>query len=744
MTHFTEGSDEKLNQSVTALNDLGWFQPQDSSSTREVVGKSNVDIKVQRNSGTVIGVQVIAQFGRMLEPRSLGDELIDVVERVFQKPAFSAEGSSLTFDQVADEFLRPGAIVVIGGKGGSGRTITALALLGALRSSRGTAVSTIGYGASKEFQHAKFPQDENHGFLLELPTDDEEFSISSNFGIILREVQKILLRQSSRLVVVTTDEQWQRIGFGAPVRAVEIVHVSRLGIAHAWLRLEAPDVADASWVRDSEIKRIVDNENSPQGVMEVVRMIIRAGRAEPDKLPRLDELTSSHPLERLDSVDIDSRRRIASVVAARKSWRPQLLKWHQAMERSGFERNFLLAAAVLPGMPAGEVYIAARTLAKRFGESPPGIGQQGPGVIQLADLVEGELVGENDTLEFSRPGWEDAVLQYFWVDRPETRRTFLTWIAQAPLAISREASTLAPSASSANKLERVERMASFALRWASRQKRPEFLSGLVTEWHKNEELWPFAVEALTKACFDTAIDKSAHSLLLNWSQLQKHALLTAVADVCAGDFGHSYPGKALVRLAHVGESDNQGVREAARQAIQSLWSDHPLRSTLLSEILKWCRSDSSARRVAGRRAFVALAEIPYADASNWPDLLAGHDEMTETDIQVRLEQVAEGWHHVLSASVLEVEWRASLIKWFETCLFYPEARQSLIRVFHDAVSRPALDGSVLHHRLHDLLYEWDHEADDDQLRSQVRYQFADAMFPHGLAYSAPICRRDPQ
>ena len=733
MTQLNDDVDGTPNHSPRMSGESGVRSLPSLDPLREAANKVDIDIEVEQNSGTVIGVQVIAQFGRMLEPQPLGDGLLTAVRKVFRKPTLRARNGIQYFDDLVSTFLEPGTIVVIGGKGGTGRTITAIALLEALSSKSGAAVSTIGYGASRKFQAARLPQQRKHGYLLELPVDDAEFEISSDFGVVLHDVQLTLRQQSSHLVIVTTDEQWQRIGLGAPVSLVTVNTVSNWQIMRSWLTFEAPDVATSSWVEDLHIQQLVEREKTPQGVVEIVGLIVRAGRSVPDRLPTLDEIDEDNIPSGLRDADIDSRRRIASVVAARNSWRPHLLTWHREPARNGFERNFLLAAAILPDAPAGEVYAAARTLTRRFGEESPGIGQEGPGVIQLADLVEAELVGESDILVFPRPGWEDAVMQYFWVDRPESRQAFLTWIAQAPLEMSREVLTFAAGNPSTNRTQRAQRMASFALRWASRQRRPEYLNEIVSAWHGNKDLWPAAIEALTKACFDNSIGKDTHSLLLNWSQQRNPALRTAVADVCRDDFGRAYPGKALVRLAHVGESENQGVIEASRNAIQTLWEDDSLRSTILTEVLKWCESNNDARRAAGRRAFLTLADTPYAEEPDWPDLLTSHEKISDEEYQTRLTQTAKGWYYVLDCSDWASEARPASARWFNSCLRFPESRKGLIGVFHEAVSKPARDGSVLHHRLLDLLYEWNPGEGMEDLRDQVRHDFVDALLPHGSA-----------
>ncbi|MDX3233039.1 hypothetical protein [Streptomyces sp. ME19-01-6] len=99
--------------------------------------------------------------------------------------------------------------------------------------------------------------------------------------------------------------------------------------------------------------------------------------------------------------------------------------------RTSFQRNFLLACATLRGASVAHVYASTADLASVFGDGDPSLkGQQEPGVIEMVDSIEAELQAD-DTLTFHRPEWDDAALEYFWVDRPLSRVKFLEWLADA-------------------------------------------------------------------------------------------------------------------------------------------------------------------------------------------------------------------------------------------------------------------------------------------------------------------------
>lgn len=743
-------------ESLTATEDIDlppadWPDRPDIERLRRLVRDVDVAVDVEHNSGTVIGLQLTAKFERMLERQQLNDDLLETIRSVFQPPRVRDGSASKEYEDLLGALLDPGSIVVMGGRPGGGRTITGLALLAHLRAATGATVSTLGYGGAREFSVRRVPHDKRCGYLLELPTDDAEFAVSSNFGQTLHAVRDLLRRTSSHLVVITTDEQWDRIGHGAPVRSVEVTPAAARDIAAAWLRIWAPDVPADRWIEHPDIADLLERE-TPRGAMEIVGLIARAAHTAKDRLPALEAtVDGENPAHPLANDEKEFHRRVSSVVAARKSWRRQLLDWHRKPGRTSFERNFLLAAATLREAPVGEVYAAAATLARQFQDEVPPAGQQGPGIIQLADAVEADLSGDDDRLEFPRPGWDDAVLHYFWIDRPLSRQQFLTWIAHAPRTATKEIQKLSPGGSTVDRATRAERMASFALRWAARQRRPDYLEKIVTAWHGQADLWPAAVDALTRACFDPLIGRETHNLLLNWSKGQDPALLEAVTAVCAGDFGRAYPGKALVRLGHAAGSRYVKVTEVVRTAVQTLWREQSVSSALMSEILKWCTASDEVRRAGGRRAFTALAELRSEDEVTFPALLApgvGAEDplMTEPDVHSRLwiADVARGWRSILESSAARTEAVAAGRLWFDACLVRPEARSTIFHVFRLAVAEPGEDGSGLQHQLLDLLYDWQPADDQATDRVALRHALTDLLLHDGSRALLPYAPQSAQ
>ncbi|MFF3672327.1 hypothetical protein [Microtetraspora malaysiensis] len=273
-------------------------------------------------------------------------------------------------------------------------------------------------------------------------------------------------------------------------------------------------------------------------------------------------------------------------------------------------------------------------------------GQQAPGVIELVDAADAELVGgeRGDIVSFSRPGWDDAVLEYFWIDRPLARLPFLKWLAEAPLKGQRE---VMESITQADRELLAKRIGEFALRWAVRHRRPDPLRSLAEAWYesKAEKLWPVLIHLITSAALRDASSSYIHSMLLDWSKSKTPSLQKAVIDICASEFGLSHTGKALRRLKNAGESTEPRVVDALRLAVKTLWKDPSVRKTLFGYVVAWCARESS-NILAGQRAFAVLARTMSSESPEIPVLL---DMSARDDFSPTVQDLAAGWRALLDA-----------------------------------------------------------------------------------------------
>ncbi|MFI7649747.1 hypothetical protein ACIBTZ_27240 [Micromonospora sp. NPDC049460] len=649
-----------------------------------------VDVGTQ-SGGTTIGAQVVLGFIQK-------DHASETITPSQLQSVGSIFARSASYYELLLDFLAPGSIVVVTGAPGVGKSITALALLsdiseivpGLGRFRR------LGYGAERLIDVDRLRDSSDVCTILELPPDDDGrsgerssaspgFMVSSKFGDHLNSMAAIMSKSGGRLVVVVDENQWDRIGVGSPFKAHHVVPAPGAEIMRGWLERYGNRDVDR-WLRDDEIVRLIRDE-SPRGVMSVMQLIMRADRAPVEQLPAVLHDRSLAELEVGDEI---FQRRVLSVVAARRSWHKELLAWHSQPGRSSFERNFMLIAAAYGNAPVGDVYDAAQRLGKHFGEPSAEFstnGQEGVGVLQVVDRVGADLA--EDVVSFTRPGWEDAVVKYFWADRPRCRDEFLSWLVND---VVRPA-----NGETESKESRAKRVVEFSLAFMVRFDKLDLLDTIVKSWHGDETLYEESIRLVSLACFDQSIDRKVHHKLRLWASGGDARLIEASARVCAGAFGLAYPGKALVRLRHAARSSDPSVLKAVKEAVKALWNEKTTRSTLLKQVEAWCSGNDSA----GPHIFGALAAI-MDDVHHKPSvLIAGRDNSSTAN----LTAILRCWQTFLAAPVDENELDESIWSWFEACLASTDERSFVLQLFRDVVNGSTTP-TLLRHRLDDSLQRW--------------------------------------
>ncbi|MGW1838658.1 hypothetical protein [Streptomyces sp. NPDC002067] len=649
----------------------------------------------------------------------ISSDYLDVVSEVYAElytkrdGGYSGRTEAGTFSDAYSLLEPAGSVLVISRSPGTSRNITAYALMARLMENELIKeVWPLSFGSSSIFPAKRLPREHYRGYVLELPPDEEGFQIHGSFGSNLKDVRKHLSLRHSRLIVITTPDQWRRIGLGAPEGVAPDLGAARpADIAERWLRAEEPDFPVTAWLRIPKVKALLEGQ-SPTEVLRIVELMREARRnslrAIAESSAGLDALQSRRAESAADT-DEEIQKQVAEVAAARDNWENDLHDWHEESGRTSFQRNFLVTAAVLRGAPVGHIYAKAADLSELLeAEKVEVTGQKAPGVIAMTRAIRANRTKEG-ALNFQRPHWDDAALEYFWTDRPLARVRFLEWLAQAPLD---EPKMAMESVDVDYRRALAERIGDFAVRWAVRHRRQEPLEEIVKTWHENPKkgLWPLATTLLDDAAVHPASAPYIHTMLLAWANRKKDAALPlAVVSVCAGKFGRTHTGKALRRLRHVAESEHPEVAEALQDAVRTLWADISVRPLLFKDIADWCGNEKTKDTV-GRQTFAALATVTGPESLGIPLILDNPNQGDEEEFHPSPEGLVKGWRTLLNEGPGPTGTRQvdqAVFLWLDTALRYSPLKNLVLQTLRKAVDvRGTAEGRVLRETLRACAHGW--------------------------------------
>ncbi len=689
------------------------------------------------NNGEMIAVKNV--YEQTLDTHApITAEYLDVVSKVYaelhtrkNRNQSGEEVEQSTFGD-ACSLLRPsGSILVLNRPPGTSRMITAHALLAHLLDAGVIKEAwPLSFGGSQYFPVKRLPRERQRGYVLELPPDEVGFAISETFGATLVSIQENLTQRDSRLVVITTPDQWRRIGRGAPNGvAPDLGEARPTDIAARWLKAEDPNFPVDEWLNLSKIEALL-REQSPTEVLGIVELMREARRtavrAIAEAASGLVEL-QRRGTEAEANTSVAVAEQADSVVAARSNWENELYEWHEEPGRTSFQRNFLVAASVLRGASVGHVYAKAADLSKQIEKDEvPVTGQQAPGVISMSRAIKAVRTSDG-ILTFTRPHWDDAALEYFWTDRPLARVPFLQWLAQAPLD---EPKAALESVERQDRRALAERIGMFAVRWAVRQRRQEPLEEIVRAWHEQatKGLWPLAVDLVDSAAVHPASASYVQSMLLSWATRKEAALQLVVVLVCTGKFGRMHTGKALRRLRHAAQSDYPEVATALQGAVRTLWKDDSVREMLFSSIVEWCGAEKT-RNTVGCRTFAALAATAWPESNDVPMILDRADANGDESFRPPEAGLVTCWRTLLAQGTGPTgsqETETAVFLWLDAALRRPRLMELVLTVLRKAVDvRGTAEGRALRETLRSYAHGWVHStgrplsADREALRREL-------------------------
>ncbi|MGV9395130.1 hypothetical protein [Streptomyces sp. NPDC003668] len=682
----------------------------------EAVGQAAVLQRAFINNGEQVGTKYV--YEQTVDSHApISSEYLDVVREVYAEPRGGNRLAPSPFKQALEALRAAGSVLVISRPMNNSRTFTAYALFAHLLDDGViTEVRPLSFGGSKHFPTRRLPHDHHCGYLLELPPDEDDFAVDDSFGGNLNKLVDRLQRRACRLIVLTRPEQWRRISHGAPDGvAPELGTVSPRDIAERWLLGQEPNFPADKWLDHPGIKPLLTGQ-APTDVLNLVSLMLEEHRA-----AQSAEADASVPDEAIrhqrdGSPRLTFEEQVANVADAHSNWEEALYKWHEpeGRSRSSFERNFLLAAAVLRGDPVGHVYASAAKLTEQLENVPIEVdGQQQPGVIAMTRAIGAER-SDDGTLTFTRPHWDDAVIEYFWNDRPLARTTFLKWLAQAPVLDTNTSREALEIISRDGRLALAERVGQFALRWAVRHRRQTPLERIVEEWYKHgttKELWPLAVALLDSAAIHAASAPYIHSMLLAWSSRSQPHLQRAVVEVCTGAFGRRHTAKALRRLRNVAAQGRPDVIDTLREAVRVLWGDATVRQMLFGYVIDWCRSDTTSQTV-GHRTFTALALNSPPDATGLPPLLQAMSEKNpdeEDAFRPTVQGLVTGWRTLLrqaAGPTGERDLDKAIFTWLDAAWEQHELKSVVFNTLRQAVNVSGAEGPILRETLRTSAQWW--------------------------------------
>ncbi|MGW4130902.1 hypothetical protein [Amycolatopsis japonica] len=701
---------------AAVVDQMSAVSPAAAAATTEALARAAQAMAfANRNYGDVNAIKIVNNLQETLEQRQADDEYLEAVLALFAPP----DG----FEQVVGSWLDSHLVVVAPGPD-SGRFITAHALLATIRRRRGVDVGALPFGGGGLFPSERLPPDENWAYLVEVPAEEADLKLDSTFGSSLRSLQQKLKDRRCWMILLMSPEQWNRAEAQAPsdIKMPAGEAVAR-NIARRALLVRDPDFPVKEWLDTRRIQALIDG-HKPADVQRVVDLI-HAAQLTPDtefddeeKARKTGGGSAGEELTR--GKEWVFVKRVDMVVAACRNWKEQLLDWHREKDRTSFERNFLISAAAQKGAPVAHVYAGASELAKRLGETSENVvtGQGSPGVIELVDAVGADLT-DRGTVIFDRVGWDDAALQYFWIDRPLSRTLFLEWLAQTAVKQQKEA---LEALDETQRRELASRISGLAVDWAVRQNRALPLEKLANNWSEDSILWSEFIEVLDRAAVQPSTARSIHPMLLSWASSSSEADQSrkfAVAEICSRQFGRKQTGKALIRLKHAAKSYDKRVIEAVQAAVRTLWEDTSVRRSLFTAVVSWCEDVKTVE--VGRRSFGTLVMAADPDDPRRPWLMTAHQAegggpaSTETEL-------ATGWRCLLAPENSDAELERALSFWLDAGVAVPGYTERIVEVLYQAAQGPEIAGRESpRYRLTGLARQWSKSPAVDPAQRESLY-----------------------
>ncbi|MGC5040028.1 hypothetical protein ACPXCS_32270 [Streptomyces sp. DT190] len=497
----------------------------------------------------------------------MADREMDLVENAFVD-ALGSNGSGQVAHAVS-MLNRPHGrrhVLVLLGETGTGRRAAALRVLhsvGVPRERIRWLVLDWDRPRTEQLPHTK-----GHGFVLDLTACR---GLDEDFYTGLADYQQEAEAAEAFLVILATPEGWNP-GTLATVPSVRMIRPPATEIAKAHLRHLAADRVD--WLSSAPLDALLAQSAEPSDAARLALLVAQAGEDNRDAVKQ--EFTD---------------------------WQDHLQKWFEKHSNPEDlrERALLVATALLEGVPADVVLDAAdRLFAEVGGVQPPGGALAGRGLDERLHAIKASQDDDEAlSLEARQHGLPEAVLKYVWRQRPQLRRVLLQWASHIS----------APNGVAVRHLRRIaDCLVQLSLLPGGSVVQLVASDWIATGRSAHREL---AVEVLETMALHPVTGAGVRKQLYDWAHQKgtSKELATAVADICAGRLGQTYPRIALTRLRLLASRSDGLAREAVAEAVRRLASTPEQRILVLSEIVGWAEAADSDVREAGTDTFLALTDI---------------------------------------------------------------------------------------------------------------------------------------
>jgi hypothetical protein len=454
-----------------------------------------------------------------------------------------------------------------------------------------------------------------HGARYLLDLTHESADPPEQFGRDLKNHARRLMAAQARLVITVTPEGWRMCTSETSAFTGRVGLPDVDAVLRAHLGYRDPDgIRSRAWEHPSLVQLLEElrsKSTPPRDVVRLVEIVLGS--------PDLDMDRLCNEFLRWESY-LDGQFADASAQPP------------GAQSAVAQQRALLIASAVLDGLPAAAVYECSNALLEQLRTAPPRTEMlAGPELSALISKIEAVHDGDAISITAKHHGVDGAILDRVWLQRPQLRQHLLSWMATIT-------SDRGPAA------RHVDRVGDVLTRLTVQQQSLEALT-IVQGWLVRGGNRRLAIRILEDLSISPDIGSPVRRRLYEWAKSMEPAVLTGVAEVCAGKLGERYPRAALTRLRLIGlRGDSQEIRDAVGLALRALAARDQLQREVTDQVMAWL-VDAGSRRV-GSIGFISLVD---------PDAVEGVGRQlisaAATNPALR-SALSESWSAVLADEVI--------------------------------------------------------------------------------------------